>query len=145
MYLLLKTVGGLFFNVTTREYYDSDDLAGITVFQNDTLVDPCGRPEHIRDPQWIPYSGEKITHLEIVEDFYVKDLTKYAVPLGIRLSFSEGRCLYILNVGIHAYNQENKLYQLYRGGESLTLFFSEETVKNHGLLVGNTFLIQEAF
>ena len=143
LYLLLKTANGHFFNVTTREYYAADDLAGITVFQSDVLINPHGRPNHIHAHQWAGFNGHQIVETQIVEDFYIKKLEKYAVPLGIRLLFDGGQSLYALNMGIHAYHEKSNTYQFYRGGESVTLFFSEEAVRNHKILTQNVFVVQE--
>lgn len=143
LYLLLKTTGGTFFNVTTREYDENADLAGIALFQSESLVDPFDRPNHIHDNQWVAYQDQRITQAEVIEDFYIKNAESYPVPLGIKLSFANHRQLFVLNLGIHAYNEERELYTLYRGGESLTLFFSEEAVARHKILTQNVFLIQE--
>lgn len=139
--ILLETLSGDFLNIISFDYAPYYDLGGIRVFQDDSLVKAQGRPNQITKSIWSGYSKKKIVKGEIIESSYKTSNELLIIPFGIKLFFEGGEIIYIMNLSVEGFIEEDKIYDLCRGGEELLLFLNNDIFQRHKTLKDNFFVI----
>lgn len=128
--ILLKTAGGLFFNIQDTDYYPDLSLGGMYAVEVQNPVNPPDRKNHINGKQWLKYKDSEITAFRVHEIKHATAAETYTVPLGISLDFKNGETLHIYNAFVEDYNGSTRRYELSRG-ESLTFFFDTKTLQSY--------------
>ena len=130
--ILIETDSGKFISVISTDYAPYYGyLSGIDISVD--IKKSYNRPSHITENAWSAFSNRRILEVAIIESSTVVDNNRIVLPFGLKLKFEEENTLYIFDLGIEDYIEEEGLYELRVGG-ALTIFFNEEAVKGHSVL-----------
>jgi hypothetical protein len=148
--LLLEMVSGKVYGIHGLNYsYNGDyqhTLEGIHVEQikEDLNIDSLTISNHIFDKPWKGYREKRIKEISIYEittkeefvdrktfKLIEKEGNTFKTPSGIKLEFEDQNTLYMFNMEISSYSEENDTYNFVWGTEEVTIVFGNKAFRKH--------------
>ena len=126
--IYFQTKSDKFFKIIVSDYYPYLGLEGLKII--DTIKLDNDIPIQTYHPFWANFINKKVVNCVLIESKNMHKNKEIVCPFGFKFTFEGNNHIYLFNLIAESYNDNEKLFELFRG-EDIILFNNETELKNH--------------